>query len=351
MVLVTTLDTEDVLRTVQELESSGRALDAVQVLVDANRSHESFAYEQKIPDLRRAAYEELDRTPGFEAWPAPTVRAAPEPGPRGVPEIDVADLDATVVRAAIGAHGCLLVRGAATEEECHRLRQGIDRAFDQMSLFQEAKQAGGELPSTPWYTQLHVPRNRAWPFGRLWVEAADGVLAADSPRMLFQLLEQFERRGLTQLVAEYLGERPVLSATKCTLRRVPPDSDSHWHQDGSFLGTGLRVLNIWLTLTACGRDAPGLDLVPRRFDGVLETGTGDSRFANMVGHDGVVEAAGDDGILRPHFEPGEALLFDELFLHRTGADRSMPNHRYAVESWFFAPSAYPDPDDQVPLVV
>ena len=29
------------------------------------------------------------------------------------------------------------------------------------------------------------------------------------------------------------------------------------------------------------------------------------------------EAAGDAGIVRPIFDPGDALLFDELFLHQT----------------------------------
>ena len=53
------------------------------------------------------------------------------------------------------------------------------------------------------------------------------------------------------------------------------------------------------------------------------------------------EAAGDAGIVRPIFEPGDALLFDELFLHQTGSDPSMPKPRYAIESWFFGGSAFP----------
>jgi hypothetical protein len=201
-----------------------------------------------------------------------------------------------------------------------------------------------------WYLPLKVPGNKAWAAGRVWVEAGSGVLTADSPRMLQRLFDLYERVGLRDVVAGYLGERPILSAKKCTLRRVPPDSDSHWHQDGSFLGDGLRVLNIWLSLSHCGRDAPGLDLVPRRLDHVVATGTGDSRFGNMVGDDEIARVSESVGVIRPEFEPGEALLFDELFLHSTAADPSMPNARYAVESWFFAPSAYPDPDDQVPLV-
>ena len=33
---------------------------------------------------------------------------------------------------------------------------------------------------------------------------------------------------------------------------------------------------------------------------------------------------------------------DDRMLHATGSDPSMPNPRYAIESWFFGPSAYPN---------
>ncbi len=36
------------------------------------------------------------------------------------------------------------------------------------------------------------------------------------------------------------------------------------------------------------------------------------------------------------------LLFDEMFLHQTASDPSMPNDRYAIESWFFGPSGWPE---------
>ena len=53
-------------------------------------------------------------------------------------------------------------------------------------------------------------------------------------------------------------------------------------------------------------------------------------------------------MLRPEFAPGDALLFDHLFLHRTAVDPEMTKERHAIETWFFAPSAYPD--GQIPLV-
>ena len=46
-------------------------------------------------------------------------------------------------------------------------------------------------------------------------------------------------------------------------------------------------------------------------------------------------------IIRPIFEPGDALFFDEMFLHQTGSDPSMRKPRYAIENWFFGGSAFP----------
>ena len=51
-------------------------------------------------------------------------------------------------------------------------------------------------------------------------------------------------------------------------------------------------------------------------------------------------AAGEAGVVRPIFKPGDAMFFDELFLHKTGSDPVMPKPRFAVESWFFGASGF-----------
>ncbi len=61
------------------------------------------------------------------------------------------------------------------------------------------------------------------------------------------------------------------------------------------------------------------------------------------------EAAGDVEIVRPIFEPGDALFFDEMCLHQTASDPSMPNPRFAIESWFFGASGFPA--DYAPVAV
>ena len=84
-----------------------------------------------------------------------------------------------------------------------------------------------------------------------------------------------------------------------------------------------------------------MDIVPRRLDGILPTGTEGTDFNWSVSEQVAEEAAGETGIVRPIFEPGDVLLFDDLFLHTTAAEPSMPKSRWAIESWFFGASASP----------
>ncbi|NND67363.1 MAG: hypothetical protein HKN19_07240, partial [Halioglobus sp.] len=60
-----------------------------------------------------------------------------------------------------------------------------------------------------------------------------------------------------------------------------------------------------------------------------------------------VAGYGMENAQRLQFAEGDALLFDEMALHRTGVDASMTKNRYAMEMWFFAASMFPH--DQVPL--
>ncbi len=165
----------------------------------------------------------------------------------------------------------------------------------------------------------------------------------DSPRVSFEVLSALERAGLSEVIEAYLGERPAISAQKTTLRKALPgfiDSGA-WHQDGAFLGD-VRALNVWLCLSHCGDDAPGLDIVPRRVDHIVETRDRGSLGSWSVAQVKAEESAEGVEMVRPIFEPGDALLFDELFLHKTAAEPEMSKPRYAVESWFFGPSAFPE---------
>jgi hypothetical protein len=104
----------------------------------------------------------------------------------------------------------------------------------------------------------------------------------------------------------------------------------------------VRSVNVWLSLSRCGDVAPSMDIVPRRLEEFVEVGGEGTILQDQIGEKEAAAAAEGVGIVRPIFDPGDALIFDHYFLHQTGSDPSMPNPRYANESWFFGPSAYPE---------
>jgi hypothetical protein len=230
--------------------------------------------------------------------------------------------------------------------DVERMVEGIDHAFDAY----DAHAAGAPTARTePWYVPFRPGPGYEVGFGRQWSRDGGGVLAGDSPRVLFDVLATMQATGLTDVVAEFLGEHPALSWKKSVLRRVGNHTDASWHQDGAFLGADIRSINVWTALTHCGDTAPGLDIVARRLDHVVATGTPGAIFSWSASTDEVASAAGDVPVWRPVFEPGDVLLFDHLMMHRTACDDSMTRERYATEMWCFAPSVYPDA--QIPLVI
>jgi len=253
-----------------------------------------------------------------------------------VPEVRGEEVTAGLIRAAILEHGSVLVRGLVDPDDAERLAEGIDRSF----AARDASENGGG-GREGYYEELQAePPNQPIPH-RGAVKDGGGVLAADSPRVAYDMFEVFEKANLREIVGDYLNEAPSISANKTTLRKADPKIPGAWHQDGKFLGD-VNSVNLWLSLSHCGDTAPGLDLVPRRIDHIVDAGVGDVGFSTIVvPHEKAVELAGEPGIIRPIFEPGDAMFFDHLFLHQTASDPDMPNPRFAIESWFFGPSAFP----------
>ena len=265
----------------------------------------------------------------------PPVAADPPPAvPGRLPEVAAADLTPELVRAGILRDGCVLVRGLVPATEARALADRIDRAF----AARREHHAGTDTAS--WYEEFEPDPRFTAVTERPWIEEGGGLLAVDSPRLTFELAELLEATGVHALVDGVLGEPGLVSAQKTTLRRAAPDVGGAWHQDGAFMGA-VNALNLWLALSRCGDVAPGLDLVARRLDGLVATQTDDAVLSFQVSDRQARLAAGDAPILRPVFEPGDALLFDELLLHQTVADPAMPNPRHALECWFFGASAFP----------
>lgn len=335
--------TEEILTEADRLVDAGRVLDALEWLHRCNRARPRPPVEIRLAAVRHAAFDHLEAANEHDTWPVP-IPDLDTSGPPEVPRIAPADLSADAVRRAIAARGGVHVPGLLAAEQVRTLVDGIEHAL----ALRESNRDAPHKQHSSWFRALRLPRAQAEGLARNWVAGDGGMLACDSPRLLDLVLTTYEDVGLRDVVAGYLGERPALSANKTTLRRARLDGGNDWHQDGAFLGAGIRALNVWVTLTDCGVDAPGMDLVPRRFETVQETGTGGAIFDWAVGPDVVADLSVDAPVVRPRFRAGDAMLFDDLYLHRTALEPSMTTPRHAIESWFFAPSAYPA--GHVPLV-
>jgi hypothetical protein len=327
----------------EEFDGTDEELRAeIERLTDVNRAEQSVELERMLLHLRNLLGIRLvEGEADDRGFPAPAFDALPNGSP--IPEIEPANLTPELLRAGILRSGCVLVRGLLERDRADEIAGEIDRAFKERERF-DADRSFNDRYYVPFE---HDPRRGLTP-PRNFIHAGGGVLAIDSPMLSFELGELFRAIGLPQLVSGYLREAPLVAGDKATLRKAEPKVSGAWHQDGKFMGE-VKALNLWLSLSECGERAPGLDLVPRRLEQHVATQTDEAMMPNQVSQRVAEEAAGGLPILRPVFEPGDALLFDELFLHKTASDPRMRRPRYAIEHWFFGPSGFPG--NYVPLAL
>jgi ectoine hydroxylase-related dioxygenase (phytanoyl-CoA dioxygenase family) len=135
-------------------------------------------------------------------------------------------------------------------------------------------------------------------------------------------------RALAPLRTE-LPARPRVLIDQCWVRRAQPPH--HWHQDGALhhdfiarpTGVPLPMWTVWIPLTPCGVDAPGLAWVQPSLDHLLAP-------AELT-HDRVLARFGAERIESPALAAGEGLLFDGGLLHCSHVHPSMTRTRTSIE--------------------
>ncbi len=328
---------------VEHFTSMGQWRAALELLMAENTRQPNAMMERKMVDLRIRAFRESDWPTPNMAWP-PHHNKLPVQG-CGLPEVTRHTLNVDTLRSGILGSGGLIVRGLMEKTVINSMRENIDHTL-------LARRGGDEESSgvdrQSWYTRS--PQVKGGPaqffaLGGANQSASASVWAVDSPRTANQLIQFYQSIELPTLLHEYFSEPAALSVKKWVLRRVAPNngSKSGWHQDGRFLGDGIRTVNLWIALTDCGGDAkaPGMDIVSGSNRTIYETGTHGAPFEWTVGQGLVDELCRDSSVLCPRFYPGDALFFDHYNLHRTAFGIDHSEDRYALESWFFAASSAP----------
>jgi len=337
-----TIDIEARLAAADALAEQHQALAAIDELDALYREHPDARVACRLVELRHAAFVELAREPGRPGWPA--VFDDPFPGQQGIVEATPSTLSGDLLGGAITHHGCLRVNGLIDTATAGRFRERIERAF---VLREEIAEGAPPDSAAPDFFPYAPGRPKAEGFGRdLFVRVVD------APAAMCDLVDVLTASGVRRAVTEYLGERPGMIANKWVMRRSSGVITSDFHQDGAFLGEArasrgtivsptIRTVDCWIALSPCGPGTgrPAMDIVPARLDGILPTGEG-STFPWSIAEQAVRTALPDAPVVSPVFAPGDALFFDERLPHRTTPGPEL-DVRYAIESWFVAPSAYP----------
>lgn len=290
---------------------------------------------------RHDEFRNIEGPPGRASWP-PTL-ADPFPGTDTLAEIPASELGLEVVAGSILHHGCVMVRNLLPPSTVARLVHLIENAFEEQERWRQLAEASPGHPSRPaskWFEPF-TPDDRdldsRLKIGRM-IREYNRVSLADSPAGMYEVCEALERAGVRGLAADYFREPPAMTIDKSSMRRVGYlERVLGFHQEASvFRSPDSRCLNFWVSLSDCGEDAPGLEVLPRRIDEVIE-GPG----AGYGLPPGIVESLGRGETVVPVFAPGDALVFDDRLIHRTAMTEKMTNVRYSLENWFFAPSSLP----------
>ncbi len=333
------------LRRAERDVAAGRVGAAVEVLMRQERRSRDLEIERRLRRLRHEVGVDLDRAPSPTCWPPRFTDQFAHTD--GVVDIARVDLTLDTLRAGVFGQGAIIVRGFFDDDATSALRGAVESAFEARDRI-DAGDSSDENCS--WYDPFEpVTGPEVGAIARGWIKEGGGVLAADSPRAMAIMFEQYRAAGVFDLVDGYFGGEGALSVLKTTLRIVPPSTwaDFGWHQDGAFLGENIRSLNLWLALSHCGSNAASLDIVPHRLDHIVTPGGAGAVFDWSVSNDDIARLCPDGSWVRPEFAPGDVVFFDHMNMHRTGVDPSMTESRYAIESWFFDRSSYPSA--QIPL--
>lgn len=277
-------------------------------LTAENRKRRSAELESQLVEIRHCAA----NTILAEAKERPIARVGSDvfAGCTGVPEIQGHQLNAETLAAGVLNHGALLVRELFQPQQVRYLLEQVDR--------------------NP------VPQNvGALPLGC-------------SPGNLFDLLEVYQQCGLLDAVTDYLDGEALLFAERAKLRHHRADRDRYaaipWHQDVNFFGVKCYAINCWAAVTPCGDTNPGLSVIPRRLEQPLGW-QGEQRAPLDYGKrlpEGMLEAlTRDHPIVTPVFQPGDAILFDEMTMHTTAPRKWQAAEQIVAISWFFRASRFP----------
>lgn len=160
-----------------------------------------------------------------------------------------------------------------------------------------------------------------------------------------RVLSVFASSLVLPIVVDAFSGPATCNVEQSWLRRqyAPVNRPDHcfahqWHQDGALRRTTetvpLDMATCWCPLVDCGSSAPGIELVARRWDRLLDIGDLDNRVLR--------EAISPSKFQKPEMQAGDVLILLGDALHRTHATSTMTSDRTSIELRLFPQNAIPE---------
>lgn len=336
---------EDALQKSTELQQANRWQEALDFLTSENQKHRNPQLAKAIAAIRVSGFQHVNQPNKNNSTWAPK-KSHDFTIIDGIPEITPQQLSSDILAGAVLDHGALIVRNLINTDKAAKLANLMDKAMDSQQAHFD-----GCRDKDNYYFDPPRDALSEYKLGRKFIAQTGGMWTIDSPTLMFELIETYGELKLKEILHTYFNERPCLSLRKWVLRRFGPlKGEADWHQDGAFMDADVRSMNLWIALSDCGGDTAttGLEIVPRRFDHIVETGTPGACFDWTVSPQLVKEKFADTPPVKPFFKAGDAIFFDHFNLHRTDYTEKLTEVRHAIECWFFAGSLYAK--KQIPII-
>jgi hypothetical protein len=253
--------------------------------------------------------------------------------------------DVAALRRCIYEYGCVLVQGIIPEWKIAECEEMITSAYDQCQRFIRLLGIPEDRPADDIADPQLQNFVRNVRIGQLF----PGWLAALSDETsIYDVLMSDD--SLRRFVHSLLGGEWYPGAAQT--RRVSGDPSLQsktfqrpirMHCDGPILSRHTYSLNFWVPLVECGRDAPGLVLVPGPFRQLQEAHRHnlEQDFVDEVEHMRQQEFYTDmrDGLprFRPEMARGDILIFHNWIMHASYVTAEMQKSRVSLELRFNAP--------------
>ncbi len=255
--------------------------------------------------------------------------------PSSLPIFDTRSATLDDMITALDDYGCLVMRNAIPREAALALQPLVRQTFIDCDLALAANDAGLPMARTAYFSFLDAATT---PKALKMFRSFGSVPMLLAPSATNEFARQIHNSRITELAEAFLGSEPWIGSVKSSVRQsdITADVRRVFHQDATFFGgDGTATINFWVALSDAGIDRPGIEILPQKLNTELVRGQVGATVGWEVFEETIAELFGLDKLWAPPVEPGDAIVFDQMNVHRTYLTDGMIDTRFAIEAWMF----------------